>query len=96
MASKLQNMPFNVHRQIYTLELAPGLFFTSLTLKHTLTPIKKKNRALKMALGINYLKIHGKLFPRNTIILKYSLRCRFAQGLEGYSRDPQWIALSSV
>lgn len=26
MVSKLQNMPFNVHRQIYTLELASGHF----------------------------------------------------------------------
>ena len=29
MASNLQNMPFNVHRQIYTLELPPGRFHGS-------------------------------------------------------------------
>lgn len=51
MASKLQNMPFNVHRQIYTLELAPGRFHEPYTTAYIKTNLKKN--MLKMALSIN-------------------------------------------
>ena len=51
MASKLQNMPFNVHRQIYTLELAPSRFHEPYAKTYINTNLKKKT--LKMALSIN-------------------------------------------
>ena len=47
MASKLQNMWFNVHRQIYTLELAPGLFHEPYAKADTLTTNQKKNKKQK-------------------------------------------------
>lgn len=43
MASKLQNIPFNVHRQIYTLELAPGRFHEPYAKTYINTNLKKKN-----------------------------------------------------
>ena len=51
MASKLQNMPFNVHRQIYTLELALGRFHEPYATAYININLKKKK--LKMALSIN-------------------------------------------
>ena len=43
MASKLQNMPFNVHRQIYTLELAHGRFYEPYAKAYINTTLKKTN-----------------------------------------------------
>lgn len=51
MASKLQNMPFKVDRQINTLELAPGCFHEPYAKAYINTNFKKK--PLKMALSIN-------------------------------------------
>ena len=85
MASKLQNIPFNVHRQIYTLELTPGRFHEPYAKTYINTNLKKKR--LKWLLVLINLKYTESFFQE---ILKYSLRCRFAQGLKGYSRDPRF------
>ena len=61
MASKLQNMPFNVHRQIYTLELAPGRFHEPYTTAYINTNLKKK-KCLKWLLVLINLKYTESFF----------------------------------
>ena len=62
MANKLQNMPLSVHRQIYTLELAPARFYEPYAKAYINKKSKKRRVHLKWLLVLTNLKYTESFF----------------------------------